>query len=217
MKTRRDHPKIDFAGQRFGRLVVLSFVRVEKYKDVWLCACDCGKVLTRNNHHYFKPGYVTSCGCMKGEAISAAKTKHGHTLVSNSRTYRIWTNMRSRCSNALFDAYPYYGGRGIRVCERWSTFANFLEDMGEAPDGMSIDRRDSDGDYDLRNCRWATLATQANNKRNTRRLTLNGVTKSIADWSTEPGAAKHRVILHRLHDGWSTVEAIFGRGAKEPA
>ena len=91
-------------------------------------------------------------------------TTHGETAGKNSRVYRIWANMRSRCDNPKFDAYPYYGGRGIKTCEAWKVFGNFLKDMGHPPDGFSIDRIDSGGDYEPSNCKWSSKKEQANNK-----------------------------------------------------
>jgi hypothetical protein len=90
---------------------------------------------------------------------------HGHASGgSDSRTYRIWAGMKQRCLNPKTTHYGYYGGRGIKVCERWMDYRNFLADMGEAPEGLSLDRINPDGNYEPGNCRWATDKVQANNK-----------------------------------------------------
>lgn len=91
--------------------------------------------------------------------------RHGHAGLIDSPTYLTWKSMIARCSNPRAPDYPRYGGRGIAVCERWRTFANFLEDMGERPDGLTIDRENNDGDYELLNCRWATRSQQNSNRR----------------------------------------------------
>ena len=94
--------------------------------------------------------------------LSQAQTKHGY---KGSSTYSTWAGMKQRCLNPQFSTYRYYGGRGITVCERWLAFANFLADMGEKPEGQTLDRIDGDGDYELANCRWATTWEQARNRK----------------------------------------------------
>lgn len=104
-------------------------------------------------------------------------------------------------------AYPYYGGRGIKVCERWKDFANFLQDMGEKPAGMTIDRINVDGDYCPENCRWADAIEQMNNRRNVHRLTANGITDTIRGWSERTGLPQDTIYL-RLKRGASHDEAV---------
>lgn len=121
--------------------------------------------------------------------------------------YGVWAGMRNRCLNPKVRCYPRYGGRGIKVCERWAKFENFYLDMGPRPLGTSLDRIDVDGDYSPQNCKWATQKEQQNNKRNNRLLTLNGKTQNSTQWAHEVGLPRH-VIKQRIKLGWTDCEIL---------
>jgi hypothetical protein len=141
----------DMAGLRFGRLTVLH--RAGDGLPVrWLSRCDCGieKVVAGSK---LRSGNTQSCGCLQQEMRILRNTRHG---LSRTRTHNIWLAMRRRCSRPDQPNYKWYGGRGIRVCDRWQSFANFLADMGECPEGYELDRINGDGNYEPGNCRWVT-------------------------------------------------------------
>lgn len=157
----------DIAGQRIGSLVAVRFLSstpAPHYRQVWEFRCDCGKVVTRRKDAVSGDA---SCGCQNGTKISKGKTRHGHkSSTKQSIEYSTWKAMLTRCTNPNHMCFANYGGRGITVCERWRTFANFYADMGPRPSvGHSIDRIDSDGNYEPGNCRWATRLEQNRNKR----------------------------------------------------
>lgn len=153
----------DISGQRFGRLVAkYPCGRGHGNKIKWLCVCDCGKEVATIGKD-LRLGHTTSCGCSRLGATG--KPRHGMTGTS---THNIWATMLARCNDPNRANYHYWGGRGITVCDRWLTFENFLADMGERPEGMTIDRIDNGGNYEPGNCRWATQSQQNFNKRPTR-------------------------------------------------
>jgi hypothetical protein len=139
---------------------------------------------------------------------------HGHCRRgAETRTNRIWRGMVTRCTNQRSKHWLKYGARGIVVCDRWRDFRNFLADMGEAPQGQSIERIDNNGPYAPENCRWATTAEQASNKRNNRYLTVGGRTQTLAQWERESGVHR-KTITSRLKCGWPPERAVFERGAR---
>ena len=147
----------DITGERYGRLVITARTRMEHNTYYVMTVCDCGTVKEIALKH-LRSGRTQSCGCLQQEN----RTKHGHC---GTRTHQAWRDMWSRTRlSEKHPRYHCYAGKGIKVCERWKEFANFLEDMGECPEGLTLDRIDRNGDYFKENCRWTTVQVQARNQ-----------------------------------------------------
>lgn len=207
--------RIDRTGERFGRLIVLrfggSYYRPDGrlYGIKWACRCDCGAELTV--HAYgLKSGATQSCGCLQKEEIQKQGWKNKRHGLTESKTYLSWISMRKRCEYKKGNRWKLYGGRGVKVCRRWLKFENFLEDMGERPAGLTLERKDNNGDYCQKNCMWASQKEQQNNRRNNRRLEVGGVTLTLAQWSAKTGISGS-VITSRISRGWTIEQAVTQR------
>ena len=211
-------PFQDLTGKRFSRLLVVSYVGKSAHKrpkTSWLCICDCGKETvvisgTLNN------GTTRSCGCLKDEMHIERIYKHGSAYTSE---YRIWQDMKSRCLNPNSESYKYYGGRHpnpITICERWqNNFQVFLADVGRRPSlKHSLDRIDNLRGYEPGNVRWATSIQQMRNMSRNRIMTINGVSKTVAEWSEITGIS-YPTLCGRLQRGWDDEHAINFPIAKE--
>ena len=197
-KLRRNQAPL--VGRRFHMILVVATAPVINQKRMVVARCDCGKeFLVRANS--LLSGNTKSCGCYR-PAYS-----HGHARKGlQSRTYRIWCDMRSRCAGKIS---PHnYAARGIACCDRWLSFENFLADMGEAPDGYSLERNNNDGNYEPNNCRWATAFEQARNRRNNVFLEHEGKRLCLADWATHLGTNVNN-IRNRLDRGLDLSKIVM--------
>lgn len=185
---RRKFNFIDLTGQRFARLVAVS------YSDwYWNCVCDCGNYV-RVQSTSLRRGLTKSCGCWKRDYAKANYTTHG---MSGTRIYSVWLGMRKRCEDPSEPSFPNYGGRGIKVCERWSRFEMFLKDMGIPAKGLTLERVNNDDGYSPENCVWATRLQQARNKRGVRKVKI-GDRFVAATEAAEILGVNYRTLLGRL-------------------
>lgn len=195
----------DIEGQKFGRLLIVGYCGQAGNNRKWFALCDCGtlKIVLANS---IIRGLTRSCGCLSLESSQTVNRRHG---MSETKVYRCWKAMRSRCSNPNVERYAEYGGRGISVCKRWLVFENFLDDMGQPPSiEYSIDRIDRNGNYCPENCRWATIQEQNNNQRKNVFITLNGTSQTLAQWCRSLGL-KYKTVHNRIHTkGWPADRAL---------
>ncbi len=204
-------------GVRFGRLIVLE--RADNYVAPgghvgtrWKCACDCGEI-TIVHAVNLRRG-TTSCGCVQAQSRFTANRIHGE---SGSEEYGVWTGIASRCTNPRLKGFKDYGARGIRLCERWLDFRNFLSDMGRRPSPKhSIERVNNEGHYEPGNCVWATSEEQALNKRTTLTVSFRGLRKPLFLWAKELGLNYGLVWRRIVKSGW-TVEAAFSQPSRQEA
>lgn len=200
-KSLMGKPLNNLVGFRFGSLTVLQLGEKQRQHNGawWLCLCDCG---TQKNIPAtdMVQGKINSCGCEHAKRIGDASKTHG---MSKGRTYRIWQAMRNRCNRLHQD----YSARGITYDRRWDVFENFLADMGQAPEEMSLDRIDVNGNYEKTNCRWATREQQANNTRSNVFIEWNGKRQTRSQWEKEFGM-RPTTLRSRLRAGWSMERAM---------
>ncbi len=210
---------LDLIGHKFGRLKVEAFAGRNKYgMSVWSCVCECGNTGVYVGTH-LRQAKVQSCGCLRRELLSERQTKHGMT-ITNMPEYRSWSHMIRRCTNPKDARYADYGGRGIKVCDRWLNDVHaFFADMGPRPSPKhSIDRIDNSGNYEPGNCRWATPPEQIRNTRRNKLYTHDGVSLGLTDWAAKTGIQlyKLRYYVERrkmsISDALASADPSEGRG-----
>ena len=197
---------IDLTGQVFGALTVLGKAPTlgKGYPAMWECLCECGNTsIVRSSD--LRNGRTKSCGC--------GRTPHGEAGQKKTRLYRIWSGMKTRCHNEIDHMYRFYGAKGIEVCDEWrnsfESFRDWAVSNGYRED-LTLDRKESSGNYSPENCRWATYKEQENNRSNNRLITHNGRTQTLSQWAAETGI--HRgTIQYRLNHGWSVEKALNTR------
>ena len=205
---------IDITGQRFGKLTVIKLVGTDKRGATkWLCKCDCGNEIIAYKTNLMKPNHTTSCGCYKREIGEKIKTTHN---FSKTRIYKIWVGIKNRCYDSNSNVYYLYGKRGITVCKEWlNDFMAFYDwsMQNGYNEKLTIDRIDSNGNYEPKNCRWATAKEQSNNTSKNRVYFIDGVR-----YTTKQIAEKHNInygtFISRIYRGWTIEEAINGKRNK---
>jgi hypothetical protein len=213
--SRRLENKYDIIGKTFNFLTVKSFDHYDN-ENYYLCECICGNKTVVGRSNLFR-GVTKSCGCKRIELGTIAKTKHG---MARTKFYDVYNSMKKRCLNPNHHAYSLYGGRGIKICDRWlESFENFKEDMYESylqhkviygDHNTSLDRIDVNGDYCPENCRWTTMKVQCNNKRNNNYITYNNERisiKQLIDKYADPRIPEY-CIYYRINKGWDINRAI---------
>jgi hypothetical protein len=196
----------DLTGRTFGLLrVVGKNAPRPAGRTEWLCLCECGQTKIAIGQ-YLKSGVTTSCGCTTSAKRSKSFTTHG---MAHTPTWCCWVGLRARCNNPNNGSYSRYGGRGIKVCERWErSFEDFYADMGPRPSSAhSIDRIDNDKGYEPGNCRWATPRVQNSNTRRNVILEHNGESLTLAEWAVRTGINIGR-LSWRIKTGWTAAQAL---------
>lgn len=191
----------DLSGVAFGRLTVLRHVGSNAHRvSMWECRCECGTIKTVIRS-VLKSGESRSCGCLDRER----RTTHGHCKPYTGE-YRSWRSMLARCSDA---SRKSYGGRGIVVCDRWAKFEHFIADMGLKPSPRhTLDRINSNGNYEKQNCRWANWTEQGRNRSSNHLVEFKGEQKVLAAWAEHLGI-KPYIIYARVTRGVTDPEKLF--------
>ncbi len=195
----RPTPKLE--GRVFGELtVIVKDPRVKKGKSKWICECVCENLVSRDGDNLQSKKGVASCGCQ-----GRGHDNHG---MCGTKVYNSWCNMRRRCYQKNNKSYKRYGGRGIKVCDRWNlSFTLFYEDMGDPPERGTLGRKNNNGNYNPENCRWESMEQQSSNTCQVRLITYKGVTLSLSKWGVRLGGTTE-LVAKRLRRGWSEEAAI---------
>ena len=203
------HLAIDLTGQKFGFLTVLSRAgstrrRGKKRFATWLCRCDCGQEVVVAGQR-LRNGKRKACG----QSGHHWRNREHHGLsVRFPSEYRTWYAMQRRCYQKNDPAYKNYGGRGLTVCDRWNSFAAFLDDMGPKPSpDLTLERVDVDGNYELDNCCWAPRVAQSRNRQRSVYVMLKGRRMLLLDAAALHGLDR-KVVYGRLRLGWSLEKAL---------
>lgn len=192
-------------GETYGRLTILEIGKKRnpsgKFFTFAICKCSCGSYPKPTRLSHLADGTATSCGCYQRERV----TTHG---MYQSPHYGRWSLMLDRCENPKSGSFKNYGGRGIKVCDRWHDVKNYIDDLPEGYfEGAELDRIDNDGDYEPGNVRWATALTNNGNRRYSRSITFNGKTQNLMRWSEDVGVA-YRTLRYRLQNGMAIEQAL---------
>lgn len=202
----------DLVGKTYGRLTVTEKSGSVKGQVNWLCRCECGntKIVPTASLNF---GNTRSCGCIQKEIVAAMGKTHTTHGMTDTKLYSVWHGMRKRCICQTTKHYERYGGRGISICKEWDDFSNFYEwsIVNGYKEGLTIDRINNNGNYEPSNCRWATSKEQARNRCNTTMYDIDGVTKSLIEWS-EINGVNHSTAYDRLALGYDPFKTIRVRG-----
>jgi hypothetical protein len=211
---RRSGLPSNLTGMIFGRLTVGNYSHHSSSgHDQWVCKCSCGNSTTVGSYALFD-GRTVSCGCYGMEQRMKAIVKHRQ---SKTKVYFRWKSMHKRCSNPNDRQFMDYGGRGIRVCDRWREFENFLSDMGQPPLGGMLERIDNNSDYSPENCKWATRTEQNNNTRKNRFIEHGGVRLTISQWARRLGITPALLSARIGRLGWTMERAMTGYEQTKPS
>jgi hypothetical protein len=192
----RGRIRFDLTGHRFGRLVAVNYAGDRK----WTCSCDCGSTSTVAAAD-LRSGHTSSCGCLVRMVTGANFRKHGNSF---RREYQAWKAMLGRCLNPSHPSYKNYGARGIGCDPAWSTFEAFIADMGDCPEGLTLERKDNNKGYSKSNCKWASRHEQAQNLRKSKRYEFNGESLILPEWSRRLGISKW-CLRSRVEAGWRDI------------
>lgn len=196
-------------GTKFGLYTIIATANPDSQgRTQYFCRCECGTEKTAVASH-LKSGHVRSCGCLQKNEASQIGKANGIHYLSKTSEYGIWNKMIKRCNDSNDKSFKNYGGRGIKVCERWHKFENFLADMSLRPSRQhSLERKDNESGYNPSNCVWATREVQNSNQRRTRRITVDGVTMPVAKWAQEKNIPA-TTVYSRLNRGLSPDESLI--------